>query len=266
MRLWAWPDIWWISTCSQLQSVTGRCWCCSIPTTSEGPGRFRCSGPRCGDFPPESKQESCRPPPFQWDSSHLSESGKHCRVGGDFGCGFSGKARRHPGNGGGRDDGVTDPETTIRLLRGVEQRARVSSIFGLRVSAPVMGWAISPLFPRRRSSGTGIWPGRSWDARWGIALHGSSGLSRDALCSAVDAGVVKVNWSSESLRIRSAGGPGVLRVCGSDPRRTGAPELEIHRDGPWRPVPRIRAGTGPRSKSAFEFCVERVGPFSVGMH
>jgi fructose-bisphosphate aldolase, class II len=37
----------------------------------------------------------------------------------------------------------------------------------------------------------------------GIALHGSSGLSEDALCRAVEAGVVKVNWSSESLLIRS---------------------------------------------------------------
>jgi fructose-bisphosphate aldolase, class II len=37
----------------------------------------------------------------------------------------------------------------------------------------------------------------------GIALHGSSGLPEAALRSAVEAGVVKVNWSSESLLIRS---------------------------------------------------------------
>jgi len=37
----------------------------------------------------------------------------------------------------------------------------------------------------------------------GIALHGSSGLSSEALRSAVLAGVCKVNWSSESLWIRS---------------------------------------------------------------
>lgn len=37
----------------------------------------------------------------------------------------------------------------------------------------------------------------------GIALHGSSGLSDDQLIAAVEAGVVKVNWSSESLLIRS---------------------------------------------------------------
>lgn len=37
----------------------------------------------------------------------------------------------------------------------------------------------------------------------GIALHGSSGLSDDQLQAAVGAGVTKVNWSSESLLIRS---------------------------------------------------------------
>ena len=37
----------------------------------------------------------------------------------------------------------------------------------------------------------------------GIALHGSSGMSNDDLRAAVEAGVAKVNWSSESLLIRS---------------------------------------------------------------
>lgn len=37
----------------------------------------------------------------------------------------------------------------------------------------------------------------------GIALHGSSGLPDSALLEGVAAGVVKVNWSSESLLIRS---------------------------------------------------------------
>jgi len=38
----------------------------------------------------------------------------------------------------------------------------------------------------------------------GIALHGSSGLAEDQLAAGVEAGVAKVNWSSESLLIRSA--------------------------------------------------------------
>lgn len=37
----------------------------------------------------------------------------------------------------------------------------------------------------------------------GIALHGSSGLPPEALRAGVAAGIVKVNWSSESLLIRS---------------------------------------------------------------
>ncbi len=37
----------------------------------------------------------------------------------------------------------------------------------------------------------------------GIALHGSSGLTDDDLKRGVEAGVAKVNWSTESLQIRS---------------------------------------------------------------
>ncbi|MFO1459206.1 MAG: class II fructose-bisphosphate aldolase [Verrucomicrobiota bacterium] len=103
----------------------------------------------------------------------------------------------------GVDDGVTDPETTIRLLRGVEQRAPGV----IHLWAPGVGTrhglgdqsAFSPEAVERHRDLAGQILGRPV----GIALHGSSGLSRDALCSAVDAGVVKVNWSSESLRIRS---------------------------------------------------------------
>jgi fructose-bisphosphate aldolase, class II len=38
---------------------------------------------------------------------------------------------------------------------------------------------------------------------FGLALHGSTGLSQDKLTAASKAGVTKVNWSSESLYIRS---------------------------------------------------------------
>jgi fructose/tagatose bisphosphate aldolase len=37
----------------------------------------------------------------------------------------------------------------------------------------------------------------------GIALHGSTGLKNEDLTAAARAGVVKVNWSTESLLIRS---------------------------------------------------------------
>ncbi len=39
--------------------------------------------------------------------------------------------------------------------------------------------------------------------RIGLALHGSSGLPAEQLSAAAQAGVIKVNWSSESLAIRS---------------------------------------------------------------
>lgn len=42
----------------------------------------------------------------------------------------------------------------------------------------------------------------------GIALHGSSGLPAASLQAAVQAGVVKVNWSSESLLLRSRAAQG----------------------------------------------------------
>lgn len=103
----------------------------------------------------------------------------------------------------GVDDGVTDSETAIRLLEGVEQRAPgvvhlwapgVGTRHGLGDQSTFSPEAVA----RHRDLAQRIL-GRSV----GIALHGSSGLSRESLKSAVDAGVVKVNWSSESLRIRS---------------------------------------------------------------
>jgi fructose/tagatose bisphosphate aldolase len=48
----------------------------------------------------------------------------------------------------------------------------------------------------------------------GIALHGSSGLEESALRAAVAAGVVKVNWSTESLIIRSQAARDYYRVMG----------------------------------------------------
>ena len=103
----------------------------------------------------------------------------------------------------GVDDGATDSETAIRLLEGVEQRAPGV----VHLWAPGVGTrhglgdqsTFSPEAVARHRDLAGRILGRPV----GIALHGSSGLSRESLRSAVEAGVVKVNWSSESLRIRS---------------------------------------------------------------
>jgi fructose-bisphosphate aldolase class II len=54
----------------------------------------------------------------------------------------------------------------------------------------------------------------------GIALHGSSGLPDEALERAVKAGVTKVNWSSESLLIRSQAARDYFRLFGEQLEKT----------------------------------------------
>lgn len=59
----------------------------------------------------------------------------------------------------------------------------------------------------------------------GIALHGSSGLSPEQLEAAVEAGVAKVNWSSESLLIRSGAAQAYFQENG-DALRKGHPDFK----------------------------------------
>jgi fructose-bisphosphate aldolase class II len=103
----------------------------------------------------------------------------------------------------GVDDGVTELEETKTLFGEVERQAPGY----LALWAPGVG----------TKHGLGDMAGFSSEAVQqhqqlaselagrpiGIALHGSSGLSNDQLQEAVKAGVAKVNWSSESLLIRS---------------------------------------------------------------
>jgi fructose/tagatose bisphosphate aldolase len=105
----------------------------------------------------------------------------------------------------GVDDGLTDSAVTQKLLGAVEKR----SPGHLALWAPGVG--------TRHGLTDGGYPAFSADhvqaqhklashilgRPTGIALHGSSGLSDRNLQAAVQAGVVKVNWSSESLLIRS---------------------------------------------------------------
>jgi fructose/tagatose bisphosphate aldolase len=103
----------------------------------------------------------------------------------------------------GVDDGVTPMEDAKVLLEGVESRypGRVA------LWAPGVGTqhglgsqdAFSANAVARHQQFASSLAGRGI----GIALHGSSGLSADGLREAVAAGVAKVNWSSESLLIRS---------------------------------------------------------------
>ena len=105
----------------------------------------------------------------------------------------------------GVDDGLTPPEVTRRLLSAVEQKH------------PGRIWLWAPGLGTRHGFSADGYPEFSGEAvasqralareitgrDIGIALHGSSGLSEESLRAAVKAGVVKVNWSSESLLIRS---------------------------------------------------------------
>ncbi len=104
----------------------------------------------------------------------------------------------------GVDDEITSPETTRRLIGSVEARypGRV------QLYAPGLGTRHGfhdPGYEEFRPETVG----RNRELleeitgrRIGIALHGSTGLAEEALREAAAAGVVKVNWSSESLYIR----------------------------------------------------------------
>ena len=103
------------------------------------------------------------------------------------------------------DEGHTPPERTRRLITAVEERH------------PGVVWLWAPGLGTKHGLGAGGYPQfrvdlveanvrllRELTGRdVGIALHGSSGLDEGALAAASRAGVVKVNWSSESLLCRS---------------------------------------------------------------
>lgn len=103
----------------------------------------------------------------------------------------------------GVDDGVTELEDTRNLFGAVESLAPgylalwapgVGTQHGL---GDVAGFSAEAI--QQHQALASELAGRPI----GIALHGSSGLTHDQLQAAVQAGVAKVNWSSESLLIRS---------------------------------------------------------------
>ena len=103
----------------------------------------------------------------------------------------------------GVDDGITSLDVAERLLGSVESRTPgqltlwapgVGTRHGLGEQTAFSARAVEQ-HQKRASEVIG--------RPLGIALHGSSGLSESSLKTAVQAGVVKVNWSSESLLVRS---------------------------------------------------------------
>jgi fructose-bisphosphate aldolase class II len=104
------------------------------------------------------------------------------------------------------DEGHTPPDRTRRLVSAVEARN------------PGVVWLWAPALGTRHGLGAGGYPQFRVDLvdanvrllkevtgrDVGVALHGSSGLDEAALAAAARAGVVKVNWSSESRLCRSS--------------------------------------------------------------
>lgn len=105
----------------------------------------------------------------------------------------------------GVDDGLTPLETTRRLLGAVESEhpgmlALWAPGVGTRHGFSEEGF---PAFSAEHVAAQAAEASRLCGRPIGIALHGSSGLPKADLQAAVQAGVAKVNWSSESLLIRS---------------------------------------------------------------
>lgn len=105
----------------------------------------------------------------------------------------------------GVDDGLTDSAVTERLLGAVEKNhpghlALWAPGVGTRHGLAEGGY---PAFSASHVKAQVQLASRVLGRSIGIALHGSSGLADESLQAAVQAGVVKVNWSSESLLIRS---------------------------------------------------------------
>ncbi len=105
----------------------------------------------------------------------------------------------------GVDDGLTPIEAAEVLLAPVERRypgrlALWAPGVGTQHGLASDGYpSFDPAHVRAHAEKAASLAGRPI----GIALHGSSGLPESGLRAAVQAGVAKVNWSSESLLIRS---------------------------------------------------------------
>lgn len=104
----------------------------------------------------------------------------------------------------GVDAGVTEIEVADRLLGAVESThpgclALWAPGVGTQHGLSDKGYPFSPEAVARHQQRASEICGRPI----GLALHGSSGLAESDLQAGVAAGVAKVNWSSESLLLRS---------------------------------------------------------------
>ena len=103
----------------------------------------------------------------------------------------------------GVDDGVTPLDVAERLLQGVESVCPGYVALWAPGVGTQHGLGDQSAFSDAAVRAHQALATRICGRPIGIALHGSSGLRPDQLTAAVAAGVTKVNWSSESLLIRS---------------------------------------------------------------
>jgi len=145
-----------------------------------------------------------RPGTLSLDSSEMSEDeniamiGAICRVAGE--CGEPVTLEMEAGV----DNGVTDVKVAERLIQPVERLYPESLALwapgvGTQHGFSDKGYPFSSEAVRQHREAASQICGRPI----GIALHGSSGLAASDLIEGIAAGIVKVNWSSESLLIRS---------------------------------------------------------------
>jgi fructose-bisphosphate aldolase, class II len=103
----------------------------------------------------------------------------------------------------GVDDGLTPLDVAERLLGGVESKAPGHVYLWAPGVGTQHGLGDQSAFDANTVAQHQQLASQLTGRPIGIALHGSSGLFEHALREAVAAGVAKVNWSSESLLLRS---------------------------------------------------------------
>ncbi len=101
------------------------------------------------------------------------------------------------------DEGITSDEVATKLLQSVEKRYPNHIYLWAPGVGTKHGFGEDMNFSYKTIENQISLTKKVTGREIGIALHGSSGLTSDDLSDASKAGVIKVNWSTESLLIRS---------------------------------------------------------------
>lgn len=101
------------------------------------------------------------------------------------------------------DEGITTEQVATKLLRGVEERHPGHIYLWAPGVGTQHGFGENMNFSYKTIETQVSLTKKITGREIGIALHGSTGLKSADLSAAARAGVIKVNWSTESLLIRS---------------------------------------------------------------